>query len=216
MAIDNDYAIWHAFDNHYWPALYFMDRERHRARPPLRRGTLRAVGTHSPETARRRPRARLRRRASAWRRRRTGNTCGRRDLSRLRPQRQLRAVRRRPRATRHLRAAGRPAHNHWALGGEWRSPTEKAVLEKAGGTLACRFHARDAHLVMSRENRAADSLPRTPRRRSPGPLARRGRRQDGHGVLRTAGSTSWYASTTGSGTGLCRSRSSSPAPRPTR
>ena len=27
VAIDNDYAIWSAFDNHYWPALYFVDRE---------------------------------------------------------------------------------------------------------------------------------------------------------------------------------------------
>src|ERR1043166_4518166 len=27
VALDNDYAIWSAFDNHYWPALYFLDRE---------------------------------------------------------------------------------------------------------------------------------------------------------------------------------------------
>ena len=27
IAIDNDYAIWHAFDNHYWPALYFVDAQ---------------------------------------------------------------------------------------------------------------------------------------------------------------------------------------------
>jgi hypothetical protein len=25
IAIDNDYAIWRAFDNNYWPALYFVD-----------------------------------------------------------------------------------------------------------------------------------------------------------------------------------------------
>jgi thiol-disulfide isomerase/thioredoxin len=25
IAIDNDYAIWNAFANHYWPALYFVD-----------------------------------------------------------------------------------------------------------------------------------------------------------------------------------------------
>jgi thiol-disulfide isomerase/thioredoxin len=25
VAVDNDYAIWNAFDNHYWPALYFAD-----------------------------------------------------------------------------------------------------------------------------------------------------------------------------------------------
>src|SRR4029453_11400103 len=27
VAADNDYAIWSAFANHYWPALYFVDRE---------------------------------------------------------------------------------------------------------------------------------------------------------------------------------------------
>jgi thiol-disulfide isomerase/thioredoxin len=27
VAADNDYAIWSAFDNHYWPALYFVDAE---------------------------------------------------------------------------------------------------------------------------------------------------------------------------------------------
>src|SRR5579859_1964144 len=25
IAIDNDYVIWRAFNNHYWPALYFID-----------------------------------------------------------------------------------------------------------------------------------------------------------------------------------------------
>lgn len=25
VAIDNDYAIWRAFDNQYWPAHYFID-----------------------------------------------------------------------------------------------------------------------------------------------------------------------------------------------
>jgi thiol-disulfide isomerase/thioredoxin len=27
VAIDSDYAVWSAFDNHYWPALYFADTE---------------------------------------------------------------------------------------------------------------------------------------------------------------------------------------------
>ena len=27
VAVDNDYAVWQAFDNHYWPALYFVDAE---------------------------------------------------------------------------------------------------------------------------------------------------------------------------------------------
>ncbi len=27
VAVDNDYAIWRAFKNHYWPALYFVDAQ---------------------------------------------------------------------------------------------------------------------------------------------------------------------------------------------
>jgi thiol-disulfide isomerase/thioredoxin len=27
VAVDNDYAIWTAFDNHYWPAFYFVDAQ---------------------------------------------------------------------------------------------------------------------------------------------------------------------------------------------
>src|SRR3989440_7035880 len=27
IAIDNDYAIWNAFENHYWPALYLVDAQ---------------------------------------------------------------------------------------------------------------------------------------------------------------------------------------------
>ena len=27
VAVDNDYAIWGGFDNHYWPALYFIDAQ---------------------------------------------------------------------------------------------------------------------------------------------------------------------------------------------
>src|SRR5919106_1450554 len=41
--------------------------------------------------------------------------------------------------------------NHWALAGEWTIGREKVVLDQAGGSIACRFHARDAHLVLSAE-----------------------------------------------------------------
>ena len=27
VVVDSDYAIWTAFDNHYWPALYFVDKD---------------------------------------------------------------------------------------------------------------------------------------------------------------------------------------------
>ena len=38
IAIDNDYAIWRAFKNQYWPALYFVDARGTRSPASLRRG----------------------------------------------------------------------------------------------------------------------------------------------------------------------------------
>jgi hypothetical protein len=43
--------------------------------------------------------------------------------------------------------------NHWALAGEWTIGPENVELDRAGGSIACRFHARDAHLVLSAETR---------------------------------------------------------------
>jgi hypothetical protein len=39
--------------------------------------------------------------------------------------------------------------NRWALAGTWALEPESVVLEQAGGSIAFRFHARDAHLVLS-------------------------------------------------------------------
>ena len=39
--------------------------------------------------------------------------------------------------------------NDWALVGEWTVGRENVVLEQAGGGIAYRFQARDAHLVMA-------------------------------------------------------------------
>jgi hypothetical protein len=38
--------------------------------------------------------------------------------------------------------------NHWALAGAWTIGAENVGLDEAGGTIALRFHARDAHLVL--------------------------------------------------------------------
>jgi hypothetical protein len=45
----------------------------------------------------------------------------------------------------------RPARlslNQWALSGEWTVRKDAAALNKAGGGITYRFHARDLHLVM--------------------------------------------------------------------
>ena len=38
VAIDSDYAIWRAFGNHYWPALYFCRRAGTYPASPVREG----------------------------------------------------------------------------------------------------------------------------------------------------------------------------------
>ena len=43
IAVDNDFAVWRAFDNNYWPALYFIDARGADPPSPLRRGGLRAL-----------------------------------------------------------------------------------------------------------------------------------------------------------------------------
>jgi Thioredoxin like C-terminal domain len=37
--------------------------------------------------------------------------------------------------------------NHWALTGDWTMGGQASTLNTAGGQIACRFHARDLHLV---------------------------------------------------------------------
>jgi hypothetical protein len=42
----------------------------------------------------------------------------------------------------------RPRLNEWALSGDWTMKKDTALLNKAGGSITYRFHARDLHLVM--------------------------------------------------------------------
>ena len=53
VAIDNNYAIWRAFNNQYWPAHYFIDAQGRIRAPPFRRGRLRRLGEDHPAIARR-------------------------------------------------------------------------------------------------------------------------------------------------------------------
>lgn len=126
VALDNDYGIWTAFANHYWPALYFVDRDgvmrdhhfgegRYEQSERVIQqllGTERELVTVEPAG----PEL-----AADWANLRTpetylGYTRGEQIAS---------------------------------LTGEWTSGREKVTLDRPGGSLAFPFHARDAHLVLS-------------------------------------------------------------------
>ncbi|MGC4863610.1 redoxin family protein [Micromonospora sp. DT68] len=150
VAVDNDYAIWSAFDNHYWPALYFVDADgvisdQHfgegryeqserviqqllgveRAPVPVE-----GVGVEAE---------------ADWGQLRTPETY-------LGFSRGEHFASPNGAALDERRAYDIPERldlNKWALAGEWTIGPENVVLDGAGGSIAFRFHARDAHLVLS-------------------------------------------------------------------
>jgi thiol-disulfide isomerase/thioredoxin len=150
VAVDNDYAIWSAFDNHYWPALYFVDpagiiRDSHFGEgryEQSERLIQRLLGVDRDLV----PVERVGVEADAdWDHLRTPETY-------LGYQRSEYFASPDPATfdqSRIYQLPGRLPVNHWALAGEWTIAGENVVLGRAGGSIAYRFHARDAHLVLS-------------------------------------------------------------------
>jgi thiol-disulfide isomerase/thioredoxin len=165
VALDNDYAVWGAFANHFWPALYFADtdgivRDHHFGEGRYERServiqrllgvergfvSVSGVGVEAE---------------ADWHHLSSAETY----LGSARGQ--------------HV------ASDRWAFTGEWTVRPEHIVLEQAGGSIAYRFHARDAHLVMSRG--AAEPIPfrLLLDGEAPGPSSGVDVDQDGNGVLR--------------------------------
>jgi hypothetical protein len=154
VVVDNGYAVWRAFDNHYWPALYFVDAQggirHHRfgegeyeesemvlqmllreAGVDIEQGLVR-VEPDGVEAA------------ADW-------------ASVGSPETYLGYGRAGSLASpggvvpdqRHVYSA--PAglrRNQWALSGDWRIGLVSVQLNEPGGSISYRFHARDLHLVM--------------------------------------------------------------------
>jgi thiol-disulfide isomerase/thioredoxin len=138
VALDNDYAIWSAFANHYWPAIYLVDRE----------GIIR--DHHFGEGRYEQSEREIQRLLGVERDLVSVEGVGveaEADWANLRsPETYLGHARGERRAPpEHLRL------NQWAFGGDWTVDAERAVLDRAGGSIVYRFHARDVHLVLSRE-----------------------------------------------------------------
>jgi thiol-disulfide isomerase/thioredoxin len=172
VAVDNDYEVWSAFANHYWPALYFVDRdgvirdqhfgegryeESERViqallgveREPV---SIEGVGVEAP---------------ADWDHLGTPETyLGQGRGGQLAS------------STDRLRL------NQWALSGEWTIGAESIVLEQAGGSITFRFHARDAHLVLARGSQEPIPFRLVLDGDAPGPSAGVDVDEAGSGVLR--------------------------------
>jgi thiol-disulfide isomerase/thioredoxin len=149
VAIDNDYEIWSAFDNHYWPALYFIDGEgvirdqhfgegRYEESERLIRQLLGVKRDLVPVEGQGVEAA------ADWDHLGTPETY----LGYARSERFADAAVFDEPTTYELPEGLRL--NEWGIEGEWMVGREGIVVEGAGARIALRFHARDAHLVMTR------------------------------------------------------------------
>ena len=155
IAIDNDYAIWRAFNNEYWPALYFVDaqgRIRHHEfgegnydqsemiiQRLVHEAGVGAIGDELVSVDARGVEA-----AADWASLKSPeNYVGYERTENFASPGGAALDKRRVYA-----APAQLPLNHWALSGDWTIGKQAAVLNDAGGRIAYRFHARDLHLVM--------------------------------------------------------------------
>jgi cytochrome c biogenesis protein CcdA/thiol-disulfide isomerase/thioredoxin len=156
VALDNDYAIWQAFNNQYWPAHYFIDatgriRGHHFGEgnydeseqtirkllteagqtdlPPPGMGSAKAVGVQAPPDE-----AHDQSPETYVGYRRAENFASPGGFSQDQPHR--------------YSAPAALKLNQWALNGSWNVDPEKAVLSTVPGKIEFRFYARDLHLVL--------------------------------------------------------------------
>jgi thiol-disulfide isomerase/thioredoxin len=155
IAIDSDQAVWRAFQNQYWPALYFIDargRIRHhqfgegqyeQSEKVIQQllaeagnadfsGEVTSVNTRGIESA------------ADWNNLRSQETY----LGYERTQ----GFSSRGGAPHNRRrvyvAPARWSLNEWALSGDWTMKKQSIVMNEPNGRIAYRFHARDLHLVV--------------------------------------------------------------------
>jgi thiol-disulfide isomerase/thioredoxin len=156
VAIDNDYAIWTAFDNHYWPALYFVDAQGQVRHHRFGEGDyemsemvvqqlLTEAGSGGADQELTSVDARGVEAAADWASLRSPeNYLGyERTDNFVSPNGSILDT------SYAYAAPTRLGLNHWALSGDWTVHRQAIVLNQAGGRILYRFHARDLHLVMA-------------------------------------------------------------------
>jgi thiol-disulfide isomerase/thioredoxin len=158
IVMDNDYRIWNAFSNEYWPALYLLDvkghvryhyfgegdydKTEHAIQGLLKEGGATAaevsdgaatIATVPVEAAPDWPNGDS---PETY----VGYQHGTDSFAS--PQRLAQD------APKTYSAPTEPSLNHWGLGGSWKVGAESATLLDSPGKIVFRFHSRDLHLVL--------------------------------------------------------------------
>jgi cytochrome c biogenesis protein CcdA/thiol-disulfide isomerase/thioredoxin len=153
VAMDNDLAIWRAFDNRYWPAHYLAD-----AQGRIRYHHFGEGKTDETEAAIRSLLAEngAMRLAANTKVEATGASAAANFASIRSPETYLGSRKARNFASPEGLRSGQFAYqlptafklNHWAFSGRWNVEPERSVSQEAGGRIAFKFRARDLHLVL--------------------------------------------------------------------
>jgi hypothetical protein len=155
IAVDNDYAVWEAFSNHYWPALYLVDAE----------GRIRhhKFGEGDYDESERAIQQLLAEAGAAGVRRDVEPVEGlgpeaAADWDDLRSPETYVGYRQAqgfaspggfvPERHHAYAVPERLGVNEWALAGDWTAKAEYSITNGPGARIAFRFDARDVHLVM--------------------------------------------------------------------
>jgi hypothetical protein len=154
VAVDNDYKIWRAFENSYWPAHYLIDAHgqiryhhfgegNYRQTEQAIQELLREAGSEMVSAAPVMPDAIGAEARPDLKNIRSGETYlgYKRAASFVSPE--------------NLRADAANEYsidelslNEWGLSGTWTVGAERAVLNQPDGSIVYRFSARDLHLVL--------------------------------------------------------------------
>ena len=166
VAVDSEHVIWRAFSNQYWPALYFIDakgRVRYQyfgegayaQSEMMIQALLREAGASDVSREVVSVDASGLDVAADWRNLISGK------LYQARPHRELRlAGRGSAGQAPHVFVARRLRLNEWALRATGPSGGMLSALNKPGGRIAYRFHARDLHIVMGAAAPGVHEIPR--------------------------------------------------------
>ena len=160
VAMDNQFAIWNAYHNQYWPAHYLIDaqgqiRDQHFGEGAYQeteqmiqtllkeahQGVL-AVGDELVQVAG------------------SGATAAAADMQRspetyvgyARQQNLVSPEAVRKDATAQYSTPRKLEPNQWALSGKWQVSAEYAAVQASGGAISYRFQGRDLHLVLGTLN----------------------------------------------------------------
>jgi thiol-disulfide isomerase/thioredoxin len=156
VAVDSEYAIWTAFANMYWPALYLVDAQgrirythfgegAYAESEEAIRQLLGEAGADGALPGHVEVEGRGIEAAADWAHLASGETYlgAERSADFASPERPAIGRPRRYTLPAHL------AGNSWALAGEWTVLPDAVRLDEPGGRLACRPTARDVHLVVA-------------------------------------------------------------------